>query len=76
MLINSNTIGTSGAVTITLDGVPVGGVVNLCTKKKYVECYVKDDNGHFVISNGELVLECIPFNIATIRFDNVVIEVC
>ncbi len=75
MLINSHTIGTSGSVTITLDGIAVGGVVNLCTKNKYAECYVKDDNGHFVISNDELVRECVPFEIATIRFDNVVIEV-
>ncbi|QIG66184.1 hypothetical protein ROCKET24_61 [Vibrio phage Rocket24] len=76
MLINSSTIGaTTGGVKIYLDGVEVFGVANLNTKDKYVECYVKDNKGHFIIIDDELQVECIPFEMATIRFDNVIIEV-
>ncbi|AKY02231.1 hypothetical protein AEO54_157 [Vibrio phage vB_VorS-PVo5] len=76
MQINSTTIGaTEGAINIYLDGEEAYGVVNLHTQGKYIERYVKDDNGHFVIDGDELMLECVPFNTATVVFDNVVIEV-
>ncbi|AUG85072.1 hypothetical protein FDJ19_gp065 [Vibrio phage Ceto] len=76
MLINSTTIGaTEGAIRIYLNGKEEYGVVNLNTKDKYIEKYVKDDNGHFIVDGDELRVECVPFELATIRFDNVIIEV-
>lgn len=76
MQINSKTIGaTEGSIKIYLDGKEEYGIITLDTKNKYVEKYSRDDKGQVVINNGEPQLECVPFEMATVRFDNVIIEV-
>ncbi|AFB83881.1 hypothetical protein VPT02_119 [Vibrio phage VPT02] len=76
MNVNSTTIGaTNGAIRIFIDNEEIYGVINLNTTEKYIERYVKDDKGHFIVDGGELRAECVPFDTARVEFDNVVIEV-
>lgn len=76
MIINSSTIGaTEGGIKIFLDGEEAYGVVNVWTKQKFAEKYVRDDKGNLVVQGDELAIECVSFSTARVEFDNVIIEV-
>lgn len=76
MLIDANTIwGTNGAIKNIIDGKEMSGVISINTATKELLRYKTDSNGKYIIENNDVLTETIKFEVATVRFDNVIIEV-